>query len=395
MPSNPLFNVNKKVTMAEKLNQERKTRPKVKNLADLCRQQIADLKPYVPGKPISLVKRELNLKRVIKLASNECPFGPFPKVLEAMRKAAAYVNRYPDGANTFLKEKLASCLGVSTTNLMIGHGSNELIRLIANILLNPGDEVIMAKPSFVVYPTVVKLMEAIPVEVPLTNHKHDLKAMLSKINSKTKLIFICNPNNPTGTIVTKREVEEFLKEVPDYVTIVFDEAYYELVESPEYPNGLNYFSDSRPIVVLRTFSKIYGLAGCRVGYGVAPTPFVEAVNKVREPFNVNTIGQIAAIFSLDCREELVERRRVITESKAYLYKSFDELGLTYIPSEANFILVKVGDGKKVADKLLQKGVIVRSGDIFGYPEYIRVTIGKPDENKLFIKNLDLILKETN
>jgi histidinol-phosphate aminotransferase len=380
--------------MAKKLNQKKRTKTKPQKLADLCREQIADLKPYVPGRPISLVKRELKLEKVIKLASNECPFGPFPKVLAAMRQAAAYVNRYPDGGNTFLKEKLATHLGVSTANLMIGHGSNELIRLIANILLDPGDEVIMAKPSFVVYPTVVKLMGAIPVEVPLANHKHDLKAMLNKINSRTKLVFICNPNNPTGTIVTKREVEEFLKEVPDYVTVVFDEAYYELVEDSEYPNGLNYFSDSRPIVVLRTFSKIYGLAGCRVGYGVAPKAFVEAVDKVREPFNVNTIGQIGAIFSLDCQEELLERRELIREGKTYLYKSFDKLGLNYIPSEANFILVKVGDGKKVANKLLKKGIIVRSGDIFGYPEYIRVTVGKPDENKIFIENLDIILKET-
>ena len=360
----------------------------------ILRKGIEDLTPYEPGRPMSVVKRELGLADVIKLASNECPYPPFPRALAAMKKAAERVNRYPDDNSTFLKEKLSSFLKVPALNVMIGHGSNELIRLLAEVILEPGDEAVMASPSFVVYPHAVKITGATPIEVPLGEHRHDLKAMLRAVGDRTKMVFICNPNNPTGTIVYREELEDFLKEIGDDVVVVIDEAYYELVDDPGYPNGLEYFNGERPIVVLRTFSKVYGLAGCRVGYGVAPEWLVQAVNRVKDAFNVGTVGQIGAIFSLDCQDEVAERRRLNRDGLAYLVREFFRLNLAYIPSFANFIMVNVGDeDRKVTEALLKAGVIVRPADIFGYSGWIRVSVGTPEENERFISALERVLNE--
>lgn len=362
-------------------------------MKDLIRQEVDTLKPYEPGRPISQVKRDLGLEDVIKLASNECPYPPFPQAETAMREAVHYVNRYPDGGSTFLKEKLAAHLNVSAARLMIGHGSNELIRLLANVILRKGDEAVMANPSFVVYPMVVKLMAAKPVEVPLAEYRHDLAAMLKAVTKKTKLVFICNPNNPTGTIVYRSEVDEFMSKLPENIVVVFDEAYFELVDSAQYPNGLDYLDGERPVVVFRTFSKVYGLAGCRIGYGIAPEFLVEAVNKAREPFNVNSVAQIGALFSLGAQDEVERRKRLNFEARDYLYGEFERLGLDYVPTEANFILVDVGrSGRKVWDALMRRGVIVRPGDIFGYPTHLRVTIGTPEENQRFVSELEGILE---
>ncbi|MDO8885297.1 histidinol-phosphate transaminase [Candidatus Oleimmundimicrobium sp.] len=363
-------------------------------MKNFLRSELDILKSYSPGKPISDVKRELGLKEVIKLASNESPYPPFPEAIEAIWSARNEAYRYPDSGCVELKNKLASFLDVLESNLMIGNGSNELLRLLAQVCLNPGDEVIMANPSFIVYPTVTKIMNGVCREIPLKNHKHDLVKILDAVNDKTKIVFICNPNNPTGTIVTKTEVEDFLRNVPDGVMVVFDEAYFEYVDNKNYPNGLDYFSEDKQIVVLRTFSKIYGLAGCRIGYGIASRSIVSAVNKIREPFNVNHLAQVAAMASLGCKNQVKERKKLNLEQKFYLYKAFDEMGLDYVKSEANFILVDVKkDSREVFDKLLYKGIIIRTGNIFGldYEDYIRVTIGTPEENKKFIKALREVL----
>lgn len=360
----------------------------------MIRAGLEDIKPYEPGRPISVVEKELGISEAIKLASNESPYRPFDKVIKAMQEELLQVNRYPDGGSTFLREKIADKLGVPVSTIIVGNGSNELLRLIADVLLNPGDEAVMADPSFIVYPTVVKLMRAKPVIVPLTgDHRHDLEAMADKITEKTKIVFICNPNNPTGTIVTRDEVERFMKRVPDHVLTVFDEAYFELVKDPSYPNGLDYINGDKPVVVLRTFSKVHGLAGLRIGYGVAPEFLITAINKIREPFNVNSVAQVGALMSLDCGAEVEERSRLNKEGLDYFYKEFDTLGLEYVPSFANFVLVNIGRNDREASLALMKsGIIVRSGDIFGYPNWLRVSVGTPDENARFISELGKLLK---
>lgn len=358
----------------------------------LIRNGIEKLTPYEPGRPVSQVKRELGLDDVIKLASNECPYPPFPRALAAMRKAAGHVNRYPDDNATFLKEKLGNFLEVPVTNIMVGHGSNELIRLIAEAVLDPGDEAVMAKPSFVVYPHAVKLVGGVPIEVPLADHRHDLKAMRDAVTDKTKLVFVCNPNNPTGTIVAREELEEFLGVIDKDIVVVMDEAYFELVADDSYPDGLDYVEKNRPVVVLRTFSKVYGLAGCRIGYGVASEELVQAVNRVRDAFNTGTIGQIGAIFSLDCQDEVAERRELNLAGVEYLESEFARLGLEFVPTRTNFIMVDVGDeDRKVMKALMREGVIVRPGDVFGYYGWVRVSVGTPEENERFISALEEVL----
>jgi len=359
----------------------------------LIRRGLDDIKPYEPGRPIELVEKELGITEAIKLASNESPYGPFPQVIEAMEESLRSVNRYPDGGSTFLRENIAGKIGVSASQIIVGNGSNEILRLLANVLLNPEDNAVMADPSFIVYPTVVKLMNAKPLLIPLKDHRHDLEAMADAIDGNTKIVFICNPNNPTGTIVTRDEVDRFMERVPDNIVVVFDEAYFELVKDDKYPNGLDYLNSSKQVVVLRTFSKVHGLAGLRIGYGAAPEFIVKAINKVREPFNVTSVAQAGALASLDCDAEVEERSRLNSEGLQYLYNEFDRLNLKYVASYANFVLVDIGvEDREAAQELMNKGIIVRSGDIFGYPNYFRVSIGTPEENKKFIGGLEDLLR---
>lgn len=363
-------------------------------LKDITRPELKELIPYSPGKPIDEVKRELGLERVIKLASNESPLGPLPEARAAISEALAELNRYPDGSCYLLRNKLSDSLDVPVKNLAVGNGSNELIRLIAQAILVPGDEVIAAVPSFVVYPTVTKMMNGKIIEVPLQEHRHDLPAMMVHLNDRTKIIFICNPNNPTGTIVYKDEVDEFLRSVPDDILVVFDEAYFEYVGDGRFPNGIDYFRQNKNVAVLRTFSKIYSLAGCRIGYGVMPEYLIDVLDRIREPFNVNALSQAAALASLDDQPEVTLRVKSNAENKKYLYAEFERLGLAYVPSEANFILVDVKkDSKEFFQKLLAEGVIVRAGDIFGpdYGTFCRITIGTREENEILIKALKKVL----
>lgn len=354
-------------------------------MGPVCRPELDEIKDYKPGTHITKVKAQLNLDEFMKLASNESPYPPFAPAVQAMEAVLGELNRYPDPDCTVLREKLSQRLRVSGERILIGNGSNELARLIAQVTLSPGEEVVMPWPSFIIYPTIAKIMRGVPRRVPLADHRPDLVAMADAVTEKTKVVFICSPNNPTGTAVSREEVRGFLDSIRSDVVVVFDQAYQEFVTDDEAADGLDFLDDTRPVVVLRTFSKIYGLAGCRIGYGVAPDFLVRAVQKVREPFNINSVAQAGAVASLDCQQEVSERRSDILGAKDYLYEQFDELGLDYVPSEANFILVDIGlDSREAYDRLLKRGFIVRTGDIFGYPTWLRITVGTKDECKALI-----------
>lgn len=363
-------------------------------IENIARQVIFDIKPYVPGKPVEEVERELGITNIIKMASNENPFGPSPKALEAMKRALPKVSLYPDGNCFYLREALAEKLGVEMESIIVGNGSDEILKLLAETFLNPGDEIIIAQPSFSEYEFVGKIMGATCVFVPLKDFTHDLEAMGKAVTEKTKMIFICNPNNPTGTIVKKGEMEEFLKKLDPGVLVVFDEAYYEYVEQEDYPETLEYVGEEQNVITLRTFSKIYGIAGQRIGYGVAKPRAISAINRVREPFNVNMLAQIGALAALEDEDHVKRSREGNKEGKEYLYRWFQGKGLYYVPTQANFIFLKVGvDSQDLFQRMLKEGVIVRTGDIFGHPDFIRVTVGTMEENRRFTSTLEKVLKE--
>jgi len=357
------------------------------------RQCIMDIRPYVPGKSIELVQKEFGLTDVIKLASNENPLGASPKAIEAMKDNAHKMFLYPDGYCTDLRNMLAKDLSIEQNRLIFGNGSDEIIKLLGETFINPGDEVIVADPSFSEYNFVCFLMGGTLKKVPLKDHTHDLEKMAEEITEKTKMIFLCNPNNPTGTIVTKEEVDKFLAKVPDTVVLVFDEAYYEYIDSKSYPQSLEYLNQGREnIIILRTFSKIHGLAGLRIGYGIAAPKMIQLLERTREPFNVNLMAQKAALAGLSDKEHIQKSRYVNNKGRDFLYKTFEEMGLRYIPTQANFVMVDLQkNSKEVFIELQKKGVIVRTGDIFGMDTFIRVTIGTTDENERFINALKEVL----
>jgi histidinol-phosphate aminotransferase len=360
--------------------------------SELVKEHIRRLKPYIPGKPIEEVEREFGIKDIIKLASNENPLGPSPKAVEALRGAIEKVNLYPDGSCYYLKKALANHLKVKEDEIIVGNGSDEIIHYIGVTFLSAGDQVIQADPSFVRYESAACLSDCECTMVPLKDYTHDLEAMADRITDKTRLIFIANPNNPTGTAVTARDVERFITRLPNRVIAVFDEAYYEYVEMPDFPDMLSYVRDGANVIVLRTFSKIYGLAGLRVGYGIARQEIIQCLNQVREPFNVNSLAQVAAIAALGDSAHVERSRQVNREGKQFLYKEFEAMGLPYIPSQANFVWVDIKtDCRRVFTELLKRGVIVRTCDIFGYPTCLRVTVGTESENQRFINALKEVL----
>jgi histidinol-phosphate aminotransferase len=362
--------------------------------APLVGDNILKLHPYSPGKPIEDVKRELGLERVIKLASNENSLGPSARAMEAMQKAIGRVHLYPDAACYDLRKAVTDRLEVRGDQLIFGNGSDEIIFLLGVTFLTPGDELIQADPSFVRYEASATLNEAACHKVPLVNWTHDLDAMAERINERTRLIYITNPNNPTGTVVTAEQVDRFMRQVPDRAVVVFDEAYAEYVDSQEYPRTLDYVREGRNVVVLRTFSKMYGLAGVRVGYGAARPEIIGYLEQTREPFNVSCMAQAAALAALDDDDHVEWTLRMNHAGKARLYEEFDLLDLPYAPTEANFVWVDVQrDSKAVFQALLRKGVIVRTGDIFGAPTHLRVTIGTPDEMEVFTQALREVLAE--
>jgi len=358
-----------------------------------CRTNILNIKPYVPGKPIEEVERELGLSDVIKLASNENPLGPSPKGVEALREAAGRVQLYPDGYCYDLRQELAQKYALPAENILIGNGSDELLKLLAETFINPGDEAVTGTPSFSEYEFAVRLMDGRLVEVPLKDFRFDLEAMAEAITGRTKIIFVCNPNNPTGTVVGREEVNRFLNRVPEDVLVVFDEAYHEYVTDPAYPDSLGLLKAGRSnVVVLRTFSKIYGLAGLRVGYGFAAASVAKLAERTREPFNVNLLGQAAAAAALKDAGHLSESTAVNEAGKKQLAAGFEKLGLPYIPTQANFMMADCGiDSRELFQGLLRRGVIVRTGDIFGMDTWIRVTVGTEKQNQKFLSGLAGVL----
>lgn len=355
----------------------------------LIREELKTLVPYAPGLREEQVREASGREYILKLSSNEYPDGPFPVAVEAMERELGGLNRYPEGASAALKEKLALFHGVGTEQIAIGNGSNELLRLIAQVVMRPGDEVVYAWPSFVVYPIATTMFGGVHVKVPLdASATHDLAAMADAITDKTRIIFLCNPNNPTGTIYRRDAFERFLAHVPKDVMVVLDEAYFEFVTDPEYPDGLCYFDGERPIAVLRTFSKIYSLAGLRVGYGIMPQPLVHAIDCIREPFNVNSVAQAAALASLDDQAEVARRREENQEQKTYLYSGFDRLGISWVPSEANFVWVKTEKPVEVFEALISEGVIVRG---FGTVPALRVTVGTPEDTRRTIEAFEAVV----
>jgi len=353
---------------------------------------IFKIKPYVPGKPIDEVRRELGLKSVIKLASNENPYPPSPKALAAMSLAAREVNRYPDGGCFLLRRALAKKLNINDDQLIFGNGSDEIIVLAAKAFAAKGDEIIIAKPSFLIYEIASTLSGARLYQVPLKNFRYDLEAMKAKVTARTKIIFIGNPDNPAGTYLTQRQVEDFLRCVPKSTLVFFDEAYFEYVRAKDYPDTLSLMKKYPNAMTTRTFSKMYGLAGLRVGYGIANRKIIDILNRLREPFNVNSMAQAAAVAVLGDEAYYRHIAKIVEEQRQYLYRSFENMGIAFEESFTNFILVHVGaDSSQVAASLLKKGVIIRDMAAWGLKGYIRVSIGSASENKRFIKTLGEIL----
>ena len=358
------------------------------------RENIKSVKPYVPGKPIEETERELGLKGVIKLASNENCLGPSPKALEAVRKNIDKANRYPDASSFYLKKRMARFLGMKEENLIFGNGSDEVIVLAAKAFAGDGDEVVIAKPSFLIYEIAAQVQNAFIRHVPLTKGlRYDLGAMKAAITDKTRIVFIANPDNPTGTYVTRKELDSFFDGLPEGIIVFLDEAYFEFATCAfkDYPNGLDYLN--RPgVIVARSFSKAYGLAGLRVGYGISDPEIINYMERVREPFNVNILAQAAALAALDDKAFLAKTLAHVEREKKFLYSEFRRMGLKYVESATNFILVDAGEETKaVFNKLLKEGVIVRDMKAWGLDTFIRVTVGTRPENLKFVKALEKVL----
>ncbi|MBL0058885.1 MAG: histidinol-phosphate transaminase [Elusimicrobia bacterium] len=351
------------------------------------RKEVEGFEPYIPGRDMENVKRLYKLKRVIKLASNENPLGPSPRALAALRAGASNLHRYPDSFSTALRHALADHLGVKVGQLSVGAGSDELIEILAKAYLGPADEIVVSEHAFLRYKMAGDLMGATVVTVPMNVMTHDLEAMAAAVTPRTKFVFIANPNNPTGTYNTKTELEEFLITLPARVVAVVDEAYFEFASAHrDYPSALDFFKAGRNLVVLRTFSKAYGLAGIRLGYAVGPEPLIETLERVRPPFNVSLPAQAAGVAALTDRTHLKRTLALVAKEKSILERELKKMHIPVVRSATNFLLIQVSPhrGDETFEALLRKGVIVRAMDEYGFPEHIRVTIGRPEENRLFL-----------
>ncbi|HUH15750.1 MAG TPA: histidinol-phosphate transaminase [Gaiellaceae bacterium] len=356
----------------------------------LFRAALDGLTPYEPGKPEEEVQRELGLDRVVKLASNEGPWGPFPAALEALERSAPALNRYPDGGAYHLRNALAERHGVDAANVATGAGADALIGHLSVATLDPGDEVVTGWPSFISYALDALKLGAVPRKVPLADDRYDLDALLDAVGPRTKLVYVATPNNPTGTMTTRAQLDAYFERVPEHVLTVIDQAYFEYIDHPDYPDAVaEYAKAGRRALVLRTFSKIYGLAGLRVGYGVGPADVIEAIGKTRRAFDVSTPAQVAALASMDQQEELAERRRLTREGREAMERTLRAHGLEPAgPAVANFLFAEVGDdARPLFDALLRQGAIVRPMGAFGAPGALRITVGTPDENAFFAEAL--------
>ena len=352
---------------------------------------VLGVQPYIPGKPIEELERELGISNSIKLASNENPVGPSPAALKAIRDSIHDINRYPDGAGYYLKKALAKKLSagesISEDELILGNGSNELLNIAAKTFMQDGDEAVMAFPSFIVYSMAVQSVGGISIQVPLKNYTHDLEAMADAVTPRTKMIFVGNPNNPTGTINRKEEFDRMMEKVPENVLVVIDEAYYEYVSDPAYADSMKYLHSKKNVLILRTFSKMYGLAGLRIGYGIAKKGIVDDMNRLREAFNTNSIAQRAALAAMNDSEHLSHSRNINEAGKKYLYEELASIGVKYVPTETNFVYIPIEKAIAVYEGLMKVGVIIRPMG----PNAIRVTIGLPEENKRFIDSFKTVI----
>jgi histidinol-phosphate aminotransferase len=363
----------------------------------LFRPALDGLVPYEPGKPEEEVQRELGLDRVVKLASNEGPWGPFPAALEALERHARTLNRYPDGGAFHLRNAIAARHGVEPANVITGAGADAIIGHLSLAALDPGDEVVTAWPSFISYALDALKLGAVPVKVPLVDRHYDLGALLEAIGPRTKLVYVATPNNPTGTMTTHTQLDDYFERVPEHVLTVVDQAYFEYIDRPDYPDAVEeYLKRGHRVLVLRTFSKIYGLAGLRVGYGVGPPDVIEAIGKTRRAFDVSTQAQVAALASIDGTAELAERRRLTAEGRETMERTLREHGLEPAgPAVANFLFVEVGDDATAFfQALLRQGAIVRPMAAFGAPGAVRITVGAPDENAFFAEALASVMAAT-
>jgi len=359
-------------------------------MKELIRKNIHNITPYISGKPIEETRRELGLRQVIKLASNENPLGPSPKAVEAIKKGLTAINRYPDSHGFYLKKRLARQLNVKPANIILGNGSDEIIDIAIKTFVEDDENIITSETTFLEYEIIAKINNRKITTVPLRYFKYNLEGIKTRIDRKTKLIFISNPNNPTGTYITKSELDDFITGLPENVILVLDEAYDAFIDVNDYPEGLAY-TNKKNVIVLKTFSKAYGLAGLRIGYAIAKPGFIFYMERVRQPFNVNILAQIAAEAALDDKGFLGKTRKAVLEGKAYLYGALTKLGIAYLPSVANFILIDIAkDSGSVFKEMLKFGVIVREMQQYGLKNFIRVTIGTKKENERFIK----ILKKT-
>jgi histidinol-phosphate aminotransferase len=356
---------------------------------------LATLPVYQPGRPIEEVAREHNLavESVVKLASNENPLGPSPKAVEAMQRALPNLHLYPDGNAFYLKQKLAGKLGVKPENLVLGNGSNEIIEFVSHAFMGPGVDVVVSEYCFAIYPIMAKMFGANLVVVPASRLGHDLAAFESAITPRTRVVFVANPNNPTGTLVSKSAVLEFARKVPESVLLVMDEAYIEFLEDA--PDLIPSVREGKiNLLLMRTFSKIYGLAGLRLGYGIGHPNVIAAFEKVRQPFNINSLIQAGALAALDDAEHLARTRQNNLAGLAFLAEQFAALKLEYVPSAANYVLVRVGDGQRVFEKMQQRGVITRPMGGYKLPEWIRISVGTPEQNHLCMATLQVALKQS-
>ncbi|MFW6081192.1 MAG: histidinol-phosphate transaminase [Desulfosalsimonas sp.] len=355
---------------------------------------IKSIKPYKPGKPIEELEREYGVSGSVKLASNENPLGPSPKAVAAMSASMENLHRYPDGSGYYLMEKLADRLGVKPGNIVLGNGSDEIIGMLTRALLQAGDQAIMTSPFFLMYEIMVRSAGAEPVFVPLKSLFADLDAMAGRITEKTRIIFLNNPVNPTGTIITKDEFERFLNRVPEHVAVVIDEAYIEFASDPDCTDGTAYLKSGRAVAVLRTFSKAYGLAGIRIGYGVMDEELAGILHRVRQPFNANALAQAGACAALDDSEFLEKTVSLVLTELEFLYAGLEKLEVNYFPSEANFFLIDVGcDADAFFEEMLRRAVIVRSMASYGYPEYIRINAGTRQENQKFLEAFEAVIRK--
>ena len=359
----------------------------------LANEPILDIQPYQPGKPAEELERELGITSAVKLASNESPFPPSDRVLTAVRAALTGLNRYPDGSGHYLRRALAAHHKVSAESIVLGNGSNELIELLARTFVRPGEEVVIPHPSFVVYPSIVQAVGGTRVVVALKDHRIDLPRMRRAITALTKMVFVANPNNPTGTIVTAEEVDKFLDKVPEHVIVVFDEAYYDFAEGPDFPDALDHLRHGKRVVILRTFSKMAGLAGLRIGYAIADPDCVALMNRIRQPFNVNTLGQVAALAALQDEAHVRRTVEAVRDGVRQLSAALAALGVACVPSRANFVMVELPDAAGVYEKLLRLGVIVRPLASFGLELGLRITVGTPEENTRLVESLRTVLAQ--